>query len=78
MDRPEAVTSFEREQVARSEHAVSSSVPELLPAHYPRLHDITIFVSILSTIVYLGTSEGVAGFVDFVLRIVLRLLHYPG
>jgi len=51
--------------------------PELLPMRYPKLRDAAILVSILSTIVYFYTSEGVAGFVDFVLTILRRLLHHP-
>jgi hypothetical protein len=55
--------------------SMAQPIPKLLPARYPKLRDIAIIVSILSTIVYFGTSEGVAGFVNFVLTTVGRFLR---
>jgi hypothetical protein len=47
----------------------------LLPARHPMLRDAAVILSIISTICYFAFSEGVAGFLGFVLKIFARLVH---
>jgi hypothetical protein len=47
----------------------------LLPARHPRLRDAAVILAIISTICYFAFSQGVAGFLGFVLKIVARLAH---
>jgi hypothetical protein len=48
---------------------------ELLPARHPRLRDAAVILAIFSTVCYFAFSQGVAGFLGFVLKIVARLVH---
>jgi hypothetical protein len=47
----------------------------LLPARHPRLRDAAVILAIFSTVCYFAFSQGVAGFLGFVLKIVARLVH---
>jgi hypothetical protein len=48
---------------------------ELLPAQHPMLRDTAVILALISTICYFAFSQGVAGFLGFVLKIVARLVH---
>ena len=47
----------------------------LLPARHPRLRDAAVILAIISTVCYFAFSQGVAGFVSFVLKVVARVVH---
>jgi hypothetical protein len=47
----------------------------LLPARHPMLRDAAVILAIISTVCYFAFSEGVAGFLGFVLKIFARLVH---
>ena len=47
----------------------------LLPARHPRLRDAAVILAIISTVCYFAFSQGVAGFLGFVLKIFARLVH---
>jgi hypothetical protein len=47
----------------------------LLPARDPVLRDAAVILAIISTVCYFAFSQGVAGFLGFVLKIVARLVH---
>jgi hypothetical protein len=47
----------------------------LLPARHPRLRDAAVILAIISTVCYFAFSQGVSGFLGFVLKIVARLVH---
>ena len=47
----------------------------LLPARHPRLRDAAVILAIFSTVCSFAFSEGVAGFLGFLLKIVARLAH---
>ena len=48
---------------------------ELLTARHPMLRDAAVILAIISTVCYFAFSQGVAGFLGFVLKIVARLVH---
>jgi hypothetical protein len=48
---------------------------ELLPARHPVLRDAAVILAFISTVCYFAFSQGVAGFLGFVLKIVARLVH---
>jgi hypothetical protein len=48
---------------------------ELLPARHPMLRDTAVIIAIISTVCYFAFSQGVAGFLGFVMKIVARLAH---
>jgi hypothetical protein len=47
----------------------------LLPARHPKLRDAAVILAIISTVCYFAFSQGVAGFLGFVMKIVARLVH---
>jgi hypothetical protein len=47
----------------------------LLPTRHPMLRDAAVILAIVSTVCYFAFSQGVAGFLGFVLKIVTRLVH---
>ena len=47
----------------------------LLPARHPMLRDVAVILAIISTVCYFAFSQGVAGFLGFVLKIFARLVH---
>jgi hypothetical protein len=48
---------------------------ELFPARHPMLRDTAVILAIISTVCYFAFSQGVAGFLGFVLKIFARLAH---
>jgi len=48
---------------------------ELLPARHPMLRDTAVILAIISTVCYFAFSQGVSGFLGFVLKIFARLAH---
>jgi hypothetical protein len=51
------------------------SATELLPARHAMLRDAAVILAIISTVCYFAFSQGVAGFLGFVLKMVARLVH---
>ena len=47
----------------------------LFPARHPMLRDGAVVLAMISTVCYLAFSEGVAGFLGFLLKIFARLVH---
>ena len=47
----------------------------LLPARHPMLRDAAVILAFISTVCYFAFSQGVAGFLGFLLKIVARLAH---
>ena len=62
-----------RQPIAEGQDAAA----ELLPARHPRLRDAAVILAIISTVCYFAFSQGVAGFLGFVLKIFARLAHAP-
>ena len=57
------------------QRAEGQDAAELLPARHPMLRDAAVILAIMSTVCYFAFSQGVAGFLGFVLKIVARLAH---
>jgi hypothetical protein len=47
----------------------------LLPARHPRLRDAAVILAFISTVCYFAFSQGVVGYLGFVLKTVARLVH---
>ncbi len=47
----------------------------LLPARHPMLRDAAVILALISTVCYFAFSQGVAGFLGFLLKTVARLVH---
>jgi hypothetical protein len=58
--------------------AIQSPAASLLPARHPRLRDTAIFLANISTICYFIFSEGVRGFLSFIMKILIRFEHIFG
>jgi hypothetical protein len=48
---------------------------ELMPARHPMLRDAAVILAFVSSVCYFAFSQGVAGFLGFLLKIVARLAH---
>jgi hypothetical protein len=60
-----------RQPIADGQDAAAA----LLPARHPMLRNAAVILAFVSTVCYFAFSQGVAGFLGFVLKIAARLVH---